>query len=110
MALIYLIAYLYAFWCVYIGVMGIYRAHLDGRLSGVTKVLCYPFVFVGIVMDVVANLLIAPIVFLDLPREWLVTDRLIRYIKTDNDWRRQVAEAVCANLLDVFDPTGRHCK
>ena len=110
MIALYTLAYLYAFWCVYIGVMGIYRAHLDGRLSGFTKVLCYPFVVVGILMDVAANLLIAPVIFLDLPREWLVTDRLIRYIKTDTAWRKRMAEAVCTTLLDVFDPTGKHCK
>jgi hypothetical protein len=32
------LAYLYAFWLVYVLVMGFYRAHLDGRLTGVVLV------------------------------------------------------------------------
>lgn len=32
-----MLAYLYAFWCAYVLVMGIYRAHLSQRLVGLNK-------------------------------------------------------------------------
>ena len=109
MAVVYLLGYLYAFWFVYIGVMGIYRAHLDGRLSGVVKALCWPAVIVGLVMDIAANIFIATLVFVELPRELLVTTRLTRHMKKASGWRYKFAEQVCTHLLDVFDPTGKHC-
>ena len=60
-------------------------------------------------MDVAANWIIAPLVFLDWPREVLVTARLIRYKRTDTGWRNRLATFICEHLLDVFDPTGDHC-
>lgn len=108
-AALYTLGYLYAFWLAYIGVMGIYRAQLTKRLSPTTLTLLFPFVLLGLLMDVAANIVIAPVLFLDPPREWLVTSRLIRYLKTDTGWRNKLAGAVCENLLDVFDPTGKHC-
>lgn len=101
-----MLAYLYAFWCAYVLVMGIYRAHLSQRLVGLNKVLALPVVGFGYLMDVAANLFIAPLVFLDWPREALVTARLIRYKRTDTGWRNRLATFICEHLLDVFDPTG----
>lgn len=89
--------------------MGLYRAHLSHRLRGLNAVLALPFVLLGLVLDVFANIIIAPLVFLDLPRELLVTTRLIRYKKTESGWRYRFACAICEGMLDVFDPTGDHC-
>lgn len=110
MTILYTLLYLYAFWFVYIGVMGIYRAHLDGRLVGVTKWLCVPAVVLGVLMDVAANIVLASLIFVELPKEWLVTQRLTRYLNGEYGWRTRVAATVCVNLLDIFDPTGKHCK
>jgi len=104
-----IILYVWVFWAGYVLIMGIYRAKLANRLTPVTLVLSAPFVILGFCIDVIANLVIAPIVFLDLPKELLVTTRLQRYIKENTDWRHSIAAYVCDNLLDVFDPTGNHC-
>lgn len=104
-----LIASPWILWAFYVMVMGLYRAHLDNRLTPVTKVLAYPWVFAGLVIDVAVNLTVANIVFLELPSELLVTDRLKRLIKTDDGWRAKNANWICNNLLDIFDPTGNHC-
>lgn len=104
-------AYLVLFFYMYILVMGIYRAHLQKKLKGFVFALCLPAVIVGILFDVFANLLIATIVFWQLPRELLVTDRLIK-IKSNplEHWKRKyIAQYICDNLLDVFDPNGDHC-
>ena len=107
--LLWSIAYLYAFWCAYVLVMGIYRAHLSQRLVGLNKAMALPVVAIAYAMDVFANWIIAPLVFLDWPREALVTARLVRYKRSDTGWRNRIANFICEHLLDVFDPTGDHC-
>lgn len=112
MIILYTLAFLYTFWCFFILVMGIYRAHLAGRLIGFARWMAYPLVLIGLVMDVVTQYTIATLVFLDWPRsrhEYLVTLRLQRYIRGPRGWRRRWASAICDNLLDLFDPTGEHC-
>lgn len=106
----FITAYLWAFWAVYVLVMGIYRAHLSGRLTGPNRVLGLPVVLLGYAMDTITNLTLACLVFLDVPREWLVTTRLIRYRDAAPDgWRGKLAAWICDRLLDPFDPTGDHC-
>ena len=102
-------AYLWAFWLLYVATMGLYRAHLSGRLSGAARVLAYPLVAFAFAVDLLANWTLAVIVFADPPRERLVTARLKRYVAGPDGWRRRLAVAVCDNLLDPFDPTGNHC-
>ena len=109
LVLFWMLAYLYAFWCAYVLVMGIYRAHLSQRLVGLNKAMALPVVAVAYAMDVAANWIIAPLVFLDWPREALVTARLIRYKRTDTGWRNRLATFICEHLLNVFDPTEDHC-
>jgi hypothetical protein len=104
-----LLLYLWGFWAAYVLTMGIYRAHLAKRLTGVNLALALPLVALAYLMDIATNLLIAPLVFADLPREWLVTDRLVRYKAGGEGWRYKLASAICEGLLDPFDPTGDHC-
>lgn len=92
--------------------MGVYRAYLDNRLHKVVLLSLSPFVALGFIMDVFANVFVASIIFLELPKEWLVTTRLTKYKEQDKykyNWRKELADLVCRNLLDVFDPTGKHC-
>ena len=105
----YTFAFLWAFWAMYVLVMGIYRAHLAKRLTAVTLCLSAPFIAAGYLMDVVANLTVASLVFLELPRELLVTSRLQRYVGLGQGWRFTLADWICNHLLDVFDPSGNHC-
>jgi hypothetical protein len=103
------IVYLWLGWSIYVMIMGMYRAYLDDRLKGLKLVMSAPWIAVGVIMDISANLFLAPLIFLDYPKEWLVTSRLQRYMKTESGWRRTIAEYVCENLLDIFDPSGEHC-
>jgi hypothetical protein len=107
---IYSILFLWVFWYAYILVMGLYRAQLQGRLKGFIFVLALPAILVGYLMDVICNLTIASIIFFDPPKQWLVTKRLQSYIKDQPAaWRGKLALFICHNLLDFFDPTGKHC-
>ncbi|GAB3188560.1 hypothetical protein GCM10027292_17590 [Hydrogenophaga aquatica] len=111
MYLLAVILFLWVFWYAYILVMGLYRAHLAGRMTRFTYFLSFPALLAGYVMDVVAQYTLATVFFLDLPKrgEHLVTDRLKRYIAQGSGWRAAKAEWVCTHLLDIFDPTGNHC-
>lgn len=104
-----LLAYLYFFWTLYVLVMGFYRAHLNNRLTRFTKILSGPWVIVGVIFDASANIFIATFVFMELPREWLVTTRLTRYQTYPKGYKKKLAEYICDKLLDPFDPTGNHC-
>ena len=104
--------YLWAFWYLYVLVMGFYRAHLDGRLTKTAWVLAMPAIIAGFTFDLVANWTIATIVFMEPPRRplELVTDRLKRYIAGAPGFQQDRALWVCNTLLDYFDPSGKHCK
>lgn len=104
-----LLIYLWLFWYVYILVMGLYRAHLGGRLNKLTYALAAPALVVGYAMDVVANLTVASALFLEWPRELLVTSRLQRHNRGGSGWRKHLADWICTHLLDYFDHTGNHC-
>ena len=115
MIILYAIIYCYVFWLLYILVMGLYRASLDGRLTGVAKWLAYPIVILAILIDLICNWTIATVLFLEFPllywgRPDLVTSRLARYIAGADGWRKVMAMWLCHNLLDYFDPSGTHCK
>lgn len=104
------LAYLWILWAIYMVVMGLYRAHLDDRLSLSAKVLGAPFLALGLLMDVIGNWTLAWLVFLEPPQEFLVTKRLNRHLRSGSGWRYAVARWLCHRLLDPFDPTGAHCK
>jgi hypothetical protein len=103
------LAYLWALWVLYVFTMGIYRARLAGRLSPSAKVLGMPFVLLAVLMDALCNLTLAALVFAERPREWLVTQRLKRYLSGADGWRKTLAVWLCTNLLDAFDGDGHHC-
>jgi len=111
MIAISIIAFLYIFWILYIAIMGAYRAHLAGRLAGLSKLLAYPLVITGFTADALCQYTLATLLFFDLPmsKEYLVTSRLQRYISIGTGWRYDLAKYICNNLLDIFDPSGKHC-
>lgn len=107
--MITVIAALWLFYVFYVFTMGVYRVQLAGKLTGLSKVLLMPFVVVAVLMDVACQMTVATVVFLELPKELLVTARLQRYLRGEDGWRKTIALYVCNNLLDPFDPNGKHC-
>lgn len=108
------LGYLWAFWLLYVLVMGLYRASLSGKLTRVAMVLASPVVILAIGVDLLANWTIAAMWFREWPplawgRPDLVTSRLSRYIDGPDGWRKAHATWLCHNLLDAFDPSGVHC-
>ncbi len=106
------VLYLYVFFFMYVGIMGLYRAHLDKVLTKPGYVLGAPWLVIGYMLDIVANFTIFVVIFLELPRELLVTSRLKRHLSDVNNtdsWRWRVAHQICIKLLDYFDPRRQHC-
>jgi len=103
---------LWALWYLYLIVMGLYRAHLLGRLSMPAKVLGAPALAIGWALDWLINWTVAAAWF----GEWpgapfeLVTGRLKRYLAGPPGRKQKHARSVCRHLLDPFDPNpGGHC-
>jgi len=106
-----ILLYLILFFYLYILVMGVYRAYLSKKLNTFLFYICLPPVILGIIFDVLANIFIATFVFRRVPREWLVTTRLIKIQNNplENIYNRAIAKYICNNMLDIFDPNGDHC-
>lgn len=109
MIVLYVLLALYLLFILYTSVMNILAAHKAGRI----KPAAYPFavsIFVlGVLLDLVVNLVIFTILFLEIPQHWLVTKRLASH-KPHNTWRGKLARWICETFLNPFDPTGDHCR
>lgn len=99
-------ASLLVFYVLYIAAINIYR-DWDTLAPWVQAVAFAPLVIM-VMVDMVMQLTLATLVFLDWPREFMVTQRLARY-RTTTGWRKTVADAICTQALNPFDPTRKHC-
>ena len=98
---------LYALWVFFLAVMSLKRAKDAGTLTFWNKVFGYPVLFVGLLLDFLANTLVLTVLLGELPREGTATSRLKRHNKTSTGWRKAVA-VWAEQHLDQFDPSGDH--
>lgn len=95
---------LYALWVFYLAVMSLKRANDAGKLHKLALVLGLPVLIIGLLLDTIVNWVVMTVVFLELPKEALVTSRLQRHWRTDPDsWRGKLARKFSNILLDEFD-------
>lgn len=97
----------YALWIFYLSVMSLKHAKDDGLLTTTAKVLGYPVLIVGYLLDCFVNVTVMTVLLLELPQETTVTARLKRHNKTSGGWRKAVA-VWAEPLLDPYDPSGDH--
>lgn len=97
---------LYSLWWNFIATMSI-RDRWD-KLSRTNKVLAGPPVLVSFLQDVVANIIIATLLALELPRQWTLTERFQRW-KTMGPAapRRAAVAARACRHINQFDED--HC-
>lgn len=100
---------IYVLWIFYLAVMNLKRAKDAGTMTKTALILGYPIAIVGYLFDILVNIFVITLVFIELPHEWTVTARLSR-LKNTSGWRASMANWFCKNLLDQFDPSGCHCK
>jgi hypothetical protein len=111
MVFVYSVLLFYFTWSFYLALCPLKRARDDGKLTKAARIFAYPLLAVFMVLDVVFNLTLGSVFFLELPHELLFTARLQRHLKDDQrSWRYKVADWLCRNMLDPFDPSGSHCK
>ena len=96
----------YALWIFYLAVMNLARAKDAGLLTTTAKVLGYPVLIVGYVLDCFVNFTVMTVLLLEIPQETTVTARLSRHNK-GTGWRKAIA-AWAEPLLDPYDPSGDH--
>lgn len=89
--------------------MNLKRAKDKGVLGKWATYFGMPIFWVGLILDIFVNIFICSSLFLDLPKEFTVTDRLERYLREDS-WRRKVAVWFCNEFLNELDPSGKHCR
>jgi hypothetical protein len=93
-------------WALYLAIMNL--ARVRDQLHPVAKVHAYLLLFVGYPMDAILNLVFCLVIWRR-PRDLLFTGTLKRTLNNEDGWRETVAAWVCRNLLDQFDPKGKHC-
>ena len=107
--LTFVLVTLWALWVLYIAMMNIKRVEATQPLPIRVRLLVYPTIAVFEIVEIVANVIVCTILFLDWPREHRVSDRLRRYSRQPNTagWRLQIVKFL-KPMLDPFDPAGPH--
>ena len=110
---LFYIVLIYATWVAFLSIMALKSARDNGKLTKASELLAVPLLGVGWLLDFTLNMCATP-VFLDLPREWLLTLRCDRYLSIANPtglnlYRQRFARLLCQNLLDPFQ-SGGHCR
>lgn len=99
----------YLCFVLFVAIMGFYRLELTGQLNKPLRYLSMPLLAVGYVVDALVNWFVATLLFADLPKETLLTSRLQKYMAQEkDDFRKKFATKICS-VLNLFDPTGKHC-
>lgn len=106
--MIYVILSPWILWSIYAAVMRLKQVREAGKLTTAMKVFGYPTLFVGLALDLLVNVFIGSVVFLELPREFTLSSRLWRLSNLGTGYRQKWALAVRVNLLDSLDPAGVH--
>jgi hypothetical protein len=105
---VFIFGLFYILWIFYLAVMNLQRVRDLGLLHPVVKKLAYPILIVGVLLNILLNITILTILFLDVPREWTISKRLNRYMTQPvANWRSKAAK-IFEYLLDPFDPDGDH--
>jgi hypothetical protein len=103
---LYFYGALLAFYVLYIAAINIYRDW--DSLTPWVQAFAFAPVVVMLIVDMAMQVTLFTLLFLDLPKEGLVTQRLTRYRKGPDGWRKTVAVAICEHMLNPFDVKG-HC-
>lgn len=96
-----------AMWLQYLAVMNLKENR--GKLTTTAKLWAYPMLLVGVLSDIMFNLVIGTVVYIELPQQLLFTSRCNLHL-SDAGWRGSVARWFCRNFMDPYDPDGSHCR
>lgn len=97
---------LFILWAMFVVVMTMAQLRGAGRLSQLMIDVGLSMVAVGLVWDVLCNIFIASVVFLELPLEATVSARLHRLVATDG-WRAKLAIWFAEVTMNPFCPVDK---
>jgi hypothetical protein len=95
-----------ATWLFYVAIMHLRLVQNTEGLTLPQKVMGYPLLIVGLILDVILNLVFVTVLLLDFPRELLTTSRFRRF-RHDKGWRGRQVRWWCRHFLEPFD--SGHC-
>jgi hypothetical protein len=98
---------LLTFYTLYLAAINLYENRHE--TSTAVLVIASPMLLLMLLCDFAMQMTLAVVIFLDLPRELLVTGRLKRYRAQGSGWRWHAATIVCERGLNPFAPTKKHC-
>lgn len=107
MIFLWMILSFWVLWVFYLAVMNLKRVRDKHGLSVAAKIMGYPVLYIGILLDFIVNVTLFTCIFLELPSETLVTTRLQRHANSKG-WRKTLAIWLGEALLNDFDPSGNH--
>lgn len=96
----------YALFVFYAAVMNIKRVRDAGKLTKLGMAFGYPTLAIGLLLDLLVNVLVMTPLLLELPQELTVTARLKRH-QASAGWRLAVVKFF-EPVLDPLDPSGDH--
>jgi ABC-type dipeptide/oligopeptide/nickel transport system permease component len=86
----------------YFAVMNIKRVRDRGELTKFMLIIGLPMLWIGLILDLLVNVFIFSILFLEVPQEPLVTGRLKRHKYHGTGWRHRLA-LFWEKHIDPFD-------
>lgn len=101
----------YALWLFYLAIMNLKRAKDAGTMTRTALILALPIGIIGYVIDIVVNVTIGTILFMEFPhyaRLTLSARMSYLYVEGSTDWRSKLADWFARNLLNSYDPSGKH--
>lgn len=96
---------IWVLWILYVAMMRLRQVRDAGKLTLAMKVLGYPWLVIGLFIDLVLNVVLGSIVFVEFPREMTLSERLWRHSQESTGYRQKLAELIRVNLLDAIDPS-----
>lgn len=92
----------------YSSVMNFKRVRDNNGLTTFMKIFGYPKLFIGLVIDLYVNVAVFTVLFLELPKEPLVTGRLKRHKYHGTGWRHKLALWWEVHIDPFEDKPGGH--
>jgi hypothetical protein len=105
------IAVMYILWIFYLAIMNLKSAKDAGTMTKVAYSLALPMLVAGYILDIVVNVTIGTLLFLDFPhykRLTLSARMSYLYEPGSTAWRSKLSEWFARNLLNNYDPSGQH--
>jgi hypothetical protein len=99
---------LWVLWILYVAMMRLRQVRDAGKLTLAMKILGYPWLIFGLFIDFLLNVVVGSLLFIEIPREYTLSERLWRHSQESDGYRQTWAEWLRVNLLDAVDPSGAH--